>query len=188
MLRPLTLAVVVLATVAAPARGEAQQGQSQVSFDATFGASYGKGGGLRKNRDGTALDGLLAWRARRPALFNPVFGFAAGVQGKKTDDPPCLPLPGSDCVPDYPRVFTLAILFGAEHQGTFGTARLMAGPTHYRVDGGGSAVGGQLRFELASPPFHRVAVVGSARGGIVWKLDRQNFQFGAVGIGLGIYK
>jgi hypothetical protein len=186
VLRPVIVAAVVVAA-AVPARARAQQGQSQLSFDATFGASYGKGGGVRKNRDGTALDALLAWRSRGRALFHPIFGFAAGVQGKQTDGPPCLPLPGSNCVPDYPRVFTLGILFGAEHQGTFGAARLMAGPTHYRVDGGGSALGGQLRLELASPPFHRVAVVGSARGGLVWKLDRQNFQFGAVGIGLGIY-
>ena len=173
--------------VIAPVRSGAQQSQSQLSFDATFGASTGKGGGLRKNRDGTALDALLAWRSRGRALFHPVFGFATGVQGQKTDDPPCLPLPGSNCVPDYPRVFTLGILFGAEHQGAFGAARLMAGPTHFRVDGGGGALGGQVRLELASPPFHRVAVVGSARGGLVWKLDRQNFQLGAVGIGLGYY-
>lgn len=177
----------MLATAAAPARGVAQQGQTQLSFDATFGASYGKGGGLRQNRDGTALDGLLAWRSRGPSPFHPLFGFAAGVQGQKNNDPPCLPLPGSNCVPDYPRVFTLGILFGAEHQGRLGAARVMAGPTHYRIDGGGSALGGQLRLEVASPPFHRVAVVGSGRGGLVWKLDRQNFQFGAVGIGLGIY-
>lgn len=186
-MRRFLLSVALLALVVPVSRAVAQQSTSQLSFEGTYGLSYGEGGGNRKNRDGTALDAILAWRARGPALFHPVFGFATGVQGRRTDDPPCFPIPGSDCVPDYPRVYTLGILFGAEHQGKLGAARLAGGPTHYRVDGGGSALGGQLRFELASPPFHRVAVVGSARGGFAWKLDRQNFQFGALGIGLGLY-
>ena len=180
---------VVLALVASlpVQRVGAQQNTSQLSLEGTYGLSSGTGGGDRKNRDGPALDAFLGWRSRGRQFLHPVFGFATGVQGKRSDDPPCLPLPGSNCLPDYPRVYTLGILFGFEHQGSFGAARLSAGPTHFRADGGGSALGGQLRFELASPPFHRVAVVGSARGGMVWRLDRQDFQFGAVGIGLGYY-
>ena len=67
------------------------------------------------------------------------------------------------------------------------TARLIAGPTHFRADGGGGALGGQARLELVSPTFHRLAVVVSARGGLVWNLDRQDYRLGAVGLGLGIY-
>jgi hypothetical protein len=164
----------------------AQEGRSQMSFDATIGKSYGSGGGERRNRDGLALDALLAWRSRSPSLFHGIFGFGAGVQGDRTDAN-CLPLPGNGCVPDFPRIYTLGIFFGLEHQGRAGAARLLAGPTHYRVDGGGSALGGQLRLELASPPVHRIAVVGSARGGLVWNLDRQDFRLAAVSVGLGIY-
>ncbi len=156
-----------------------------MSFDGTIGRGFGRGGGERRNRDGLALDALIAWRARGPG-FHGTFGFGAGVQGDKTDTN-CLPLPGSDCIPDYPRLYTLGIFFGIEQRGRVGAARLMAGPTHYRVDGGGGALGGQLRLELVSPSVHRIAVVGSARGGLVWNLDRQDYQLAAVSIGLGIY-
>ena len=164
----------------------AQQG-TQLSFDATVGTSWGRGGGERGNRNGPALDALLTWRARSPALFHGAFAISTGVQGHHGSDTPCLPLPGSGCLPDFPRIYTLGVLFGLEHQGKLGAARLLAGPTHFRVDGGGSALGAQARFELVSPAFHRIALVGSARGGAVWRLDRQDFRLGAIGIGLGIY-
>ena len=109
-----------------------------------------------------------------------------GVQGR-TDTNNCLALPGTNCIPDYPRIFTLGVFFGVEQRGRIGAVRILAGPTHYRIDGGGSALGGQARLELVSPSVHRIAVVGSARGGMVWHLDRQDFRMGAVGIGLGIY-
>jgi hypothetical protein len=166
--------------------GRANAQQSQMSFDATIGKSYGSGGGERQNRDGLALDALIAWRGRSRSLFHGVFGFGAGVQGDKTDTP-CLPLPGSGCVPDFPRIYTLGVYFGLEHQGRAGAARLLAGPTHYRIDGGGGALGGQLRLELVSPAVKRIAAVASARGGLVWKLDRQDYRLAAVSVGLGIY-
>jgi hypothetical protein len=173
------------AAIALPSRVTAQQNTVQLSFDATIGRSFGRGGGERANRDGPALDALLAWRARGRGLHG-VLAFSTGVQGR-TDTNNCLALPGSNCVPDYPRIFTLGVYFGAEQRGRIGAIRLLAGPTHYRIDGGGSALGGQARLELVSPSVHRIAVVGSARGGLVWNLDRQDFRMGAVGIGLGIY-
>lgn len=173
------------AAIASPTRLAAQQNSVQLSFDATIGRSFGRGGGERANRDGPALDALLAWRARGRGLHG-VFGFGTGVQGRR-DSENCLALPGTNCVPDYPRVFTLALLVGLEQRGRIGAARMLVGPTHYRIDGGGSALGGQARLELVSPSVHRIAVVASARGGMVWHLDRQDFRMGAVGIGLGIY-
>ena len=157
-----------------------------MSFEATYGWSYGQGGGDRQNRDGPALDALLAWRNRGPGLHG-MFGIGVGVQGSHGSDVPCLDLPGVDCVPDFPRVYTLGLLVGLERRGRIGAARLVAGPTHFRADGGGSALGGQARLEFVSPPFHRIAAVVSARGGLVWNLDRQDYQLGAIGIGLGIY-
>jgi hypothetical protein len=157
-----------------------------MSFEATYGQSYGQGGGARQNRDGPALDGLLAWRPRRPGLHL-ILGIGTGVQGSHGNDVPCFNLPGVDCVPDFPRVYTLGLLAGAEKRGRVGAARLVAGPTHFRADGGGSALGVQTRFELVSPPFHRLAAVLSARGGLVWNLDRQDYRLGAIGIGLGFY-
>jgi hypothetical protein len=172
--------------LALPACATAQQSATLVSFDATYGQSYGQGGGARQNRDGPALDGLLSWRPRRPGLHL-MFGIGAGVQGSHGSDVPCLNLPGVDCVPDFPRVYTLGILAGVEKRGRVGAARLIAGPTHFRADGGGNGLGGQARLELVSPPFHRIAAVVSARGGLVWNLDRQDYRLGAIGIGLGFY-
>jgi hypothetical protein len=169
-----------------PVRATAQQGTSQMSFDATIGRSFGSGGGERRNRDGLALDALISWRGRSRSLFHGAFGFGAGVQGDKADTP-CLQVPGSDCVPDFPRIYTLGIFYGLEHQGRAGAARLLAGPTHYRIDGGGGALGAQLRLELVSPAVHRIAAVASARGGLVWKLDRQDYRLAAISVGLGIY-
>ncbi len=186
MIRRLVPLAVVCAAAVLPERVTAQQSGTLLSFDATVGQSYGQGGGARRNRDGTALDALLSWRPR-PAGLHGVFGISTGVQGSKGSDGPCLSLPGSDCVPDFPRVFTLGILFGLEQRGQYGAARLLAGPTHFRADGGGGALGAQARLELVSPTFHRIAVVGSVRGGLVWRLDRQNYRLGALGLGLGIY-
>ena len=183
--RPVLLAALCAGTVL-PERVTAQQSGTLMSFEATYGQSYGQGGGARQNRDGPALDALLAWRTRRPGLHG-MFGIGVGVQGSHGSDEPCLNLPGVDCVPDFPRVYALGILAGLEHRGRLGAARLIAGPTHFRADGGGSALGGQARLELVSPPFHRIAAVLSARGGLVWNLDRQDYRLGAIGIGLGFY-
>ena len=186
MIRPPVLLASLCAGALLPACATAQAGATLTSFEATYGQSYGHGGGARQNRDGPALDGLIAWRPRRPGLHF-TFGISAGVQGSHGDDEPCLNLPGIDCVPDFPRVYTLGLLAGAEKRGRFGAARLIAGPTHFRADGGGSALGGQARLEFVSPPFHRIAAVLSARGGLVWNLDRQDYRLGAIGIGLGFY-
>ena len=164
----------------------AQQSSTQMSFDATIGRSFGHGGGDRQNPNGLALDALLSWRSRRPSLFHGTFAFGAGVNGDKSDSS-CLPLPGNGCVPDYPRIYTLGIFYGLEHQGRLGLVRLLAGPSHFRIDGGGGALGAQVRLDVASPALHRIALVGSVRQGLVWNLDRQDFQMTAVGIGLGIY-
>ena len=169
-----------------PERATAQQSGTLLSVDATVGQSYGQGGGARQNRDGPALDALLSWRPRRAGLHG-MFGIGTGVQGSHGNDVPCINVPGVDCVPDFPRVYTLGILAGIEQRGRLGAARLIAGPTHFRADGGGGALGGQARLELVSPTFHRLAVVVSARGGLVWNLDRQDYRLGAVGLGLGIY-
>jgi len=169
-----------------PACVTAQESARLTSFEATYGRSYGQGGGARQNRDGPALDGLLSSRPRQPGLHL-VFGIGVGVQGSNGSDVACLNLPGIDCVPDFPKVYTLGILAGAEKRGRFGAARLLVGPTHFRADGGGSALGGQARLELVSPPAHRIAAVLSARGGLAWNLDRQDYRLGAIGIGLGLY-
>ena len=176
---------VVCGAIACPASMRAQQSTTQLSLDATIGRSFGNGGGDRTNRNGPALDALLAWRPRGAGLHG-VLGIGTGVQGRRGADT-CLAIPGSTCVADYPRIYTLGILLGLEERGKLGAARLLAGPTHFRVDGGGGALGGQARLELVSPSLHRIALVGSARYGMVWHLDRQDYQLGAVSIGLGIY-
>ena len=181
--RPVLLAA-LCAGALLPACVTAQESGALTSFEATYGRSYGQGGGARQNRDGPALDGLLSSRPRRPGLHL-VFGIGAGVQGSHGSDVPCLNLPGIDCVPDFPKLYTLGILAGVEKRGQLGAARLIAGPTHFRADGGGNTLGGQARFELASPPLHRIAAILSARLGLAWNLDRQDYRLGAIGIGLG---
>ena len=183
--RQFVLLALTAVAIVSPARVPGQQSNALLSFDGTIGRSFGRGGGERANRDGPALDALLAWRARGRGLHG-VFGFGTGVQGRRDSDN-CLALPGSNCVQAYPRIYTLGLLVGLEQRGRIGAARILTGPTHFRVDGGGSALGGQARLELVSPSVHRIAVVASARGGMVWHLDRQDFRMAAVGIGLGIY-
>jgi hypothetical protein len=89
-------------------------------------------------------------------------------------------------VQDFPKLTSFGLYVGAEHVSRFGDARLMIGPTHYRAAGGGSTLGPQARFEVSTPPLYHVAIVASARGGMMWNLDRRNFQVAAVGLGLGI--
>ena len=186
MIRRFLPVAALCAGVVLPACALAQQSGSLMSFDATYGRSYGQGGGARQNRDGPALDALLSWRPRRPGLHL-TFGISTGLQGSHGSDEPCLNLPGVDCVPDFPRVYTLGLLAGIEQRGRFGAARLITGPTHFRADGGGAALGIQARLELVSPPLHRIAAVLSTRGGLVWHLDRHDYRLGAIGIGLGFY-
>jgi hypothetical protein len=168
-----------------PGRVTAQQSTTLMSLEATYGRSYGQGGGARQNRDGPALDALLSSRPRRSGLHL-AFGIGVGAQGSHGSGVPCLDLPGIDCVPDFPRIYTLGILAGVEKRGQFGAARLIAGPTHFRADGGGATLGGQARLEFVSPPLHRIVAVLSARGALAWNLDRQDYRLGAIGIGLGI--
>jgi len=156
-----------------------------MSLEGTYGRSYGQGGGARQNRDGPALDAVLSSRPRRPGLHL-AFGIGVGAQGSHASGPLCLNLPGLDCVPDFPKIYTLGILAGIEKRGQFGAARLIGGPTHFRAAGGGSTLGGQARLELVSPPLHRVVAVLSSRLGLAWNLDRQDYRLGSIGIGLGI--
>ena len=154
-----------------------------MSFEATYGRSYGQGGGARQNREGPALDGLLSSRPRRPGLHL-AFGIGVGAQGHASDEA-CLNLPGIDCVPDFPKIYTLGLLAGLEKRGQFGAARLLVGPTHFRADGGGATLGAQTRLEFVSPPLHRVVAVLSTRLGLAWNLDRQDYRLTAIGLGLG---
>ena len=181
--RPVLLAA-FCAGALLPACVAAQESTTLRSFEATYGQSYGHGGGDRQNRDGPALDALLSSRPRRPGL-HVAFGIAVGAQGSHASGPPCLNLPGIDCVPDFPRIYTLGILAGLEKRGQFGAARLIAGPTHFRADGGGATLGGQARLELVSPPLHRMVAVLSTRLGLAWNLDRQDYRLSAIGVGLG---
>jgi len=185
--RPLIRRPVLLAALCAgallPAGVTAQQSSTLMSFEATYGRSYGQGGGARQNRDGPALDALLSSRPRRPGLHL-AFGIGVGAQGHASSEA-CLNLPGIDCVPDFPKIYTLGLLAGVEKRGQFGAARLIAGPTHFRADGGGATLGGQARLELVSPPLHRMVAVLSTRLGLAWNLDRQDYRLSAIGIGLG---
>ena len=183
-----TLFAALFAVVLLPRAASAQRSGSQWVLEGTFGRSTGGGGGVRRERDGTALDGLLMSRPRtRSGLLHLVLAFGGGLEGP-TDPETCLALPGSGCVPDFPRIYSFGLYVGAEHSGGFGDVRLLAGPTHYRIDGGGSSLGGQARFEVATPSvFDHVALVASARGGFVSNLDRQRFRLGAIGVGLAVH-
>jgi hypothetical protein len=181
--------VILLAALCAsamlPASVGAQESGTLTALEGTYGRSYGQGGGARQNRDGPALDALLSSRPRRPGLHL-AFGIGVGAQGNSASGPPCLNLPGLDCVPDFPKIYTLGILAGLEKRGQFGAVRLLGGPTHFRADGGGATLGGQARLELVSPPLHRFVAVLSSRVGLAWNLDRQDYRLSAVGLGLGL--
>jgi len=184
----LSLVAVLCAAVVLPRDAVAQRSGAQWVLEGTFGRSAGSGGGVRRERDGTAIDGLLMSRARRRSgIAHLVLAFGGGLEGPSNPET-CLALPGSGCVPDFPRIYSFGLFVGAEHSGRFGDVRLLAGPTHYRVDGGGSSLGGQARLEVATPSaFDHVALVASARGGLVSNLDRQSFRLAAIGIGLAVH-
>ena len=76
--RPIVLAA-LCAGALMPACVTAQESNSLMSFEATYGRSYGQGGGARQNRDGPALDALVSSRPRRPGMHL-VFGIGGGVR------------------------------------------------------------------------------------------------------------
>ena len=68
VIRRFAFLAITCVAFASPARVTGQQNTVQLSFDGTIGRSFGRGGGERTNRDGPALDALLAWRARGRGL------------------------------------------------------------------------------------------------------------------------
>jgi hypothetical protein len=157
-----------------------------VSAEVTVGQSTGRGGAYGGDRSGLALDGLVSTRVIGPGAFHAILGAGGGLEGPNAKSNNCLREPTAGCVPDFPRIYTLGLFLGVEHVGRFGDVRLMTGPTNFRASGGGSALGVQARLQLATPPVRHVQLVGSARGGFAWNLDRQDIRLGAVGIGLGL--
>jgi len=157
-----------------------------ISAEVTVGQSTGRGGVYGGDRSGLALDGLVSTRTITPARFHGILGVGGGIEGPDAKSNNCLREPVAGCVPNFPRITSFGLYLGAEHVGRFGDARLMAGPTHYGAAGGGGALGIQMRLQLATPTVHRIQLVGSARGGFAWNLDRQDIRLGAVGIGLGV--
>ena len=184
MSRALVCAVALFGLVSLPHRVDAQR--RVVSAEVTVGQSTGRGGAYGGDRSGIALDALVATRAIGPEAVHAILGAGGGLEGPDAKANNCLRQPTTGCVPDFPRIYTLGLFIGAEHVGRFGDVRLMTGPTNFRASGGGSALGVQARLQLATPTFHRVQLVGSARGGFAWNLDRQDIRLGAVGIGLGL--
>ena len=186
LIRQPVFLVALSAVALSPVRATAQESGTLMALEATYGRSYGQGGGARQNRDGPALDALLSSRPRRAGLHL-ALGIGVGAQGSHGSGGECLNLPGIDCVPDFPRIYTLGILVGVEKRGRIGAARLLAGPTHFRADGGGATLGGQARLELVSPPLHRIVAVLSTRLGLARHLDRQDYRLSAFGLGLGFH-
>lgn len=184
MNRTLLCVVAMCCLVVLPRQSLAQR--RVISAEVTVGTGSGGGGAYGGDRSGTALDALVSSRTITPGFAHAILGVGGGIEGPDAKSNNCLQQPTPSCVPNFPRIYSFGLYVGAEHVGQFGDVRLMTGPTSYRASGGGTALGIQGRLQLATPTFHRVQLVGSARGGFAWNLDRQNIRLGAVGIGIGV--
>ena len=177
------LGIVIAAGVSAvPA---AAQQRAPLSVEASVGTSYGYGGGDRMNREGYALDGLVAWRARplwRGALL---LGASAGRHGSMGADAVCSLTPTGECRPGYPRFTGGSLLAGWEAaRARSASLRVLVGPSVQRAEAGGGALAVQARVELATPPLARLALVGSARGSYLPAYRGEAYLLQALGIGL----
>lgn len=179
----LSIAVLLLASGLTPSPSPAQS-TSRFSLQATLGPSLGRDGGVRRHRDGVAIDGILMWRARPLGSSFAVIGVGGGNEGPYAGDDSCWPAPNGGCLDDFPNFSSIALLAGLERNGRVGSARLVAGPAQYRGRGEGGAFGVQGRLELATPAIFHAALAGSVRGGLIPRLNGERYRLFVFGLGV----
>jgi hypothetical protein len=173
------------------------QSPRPITLDATVGHSGGLGGGEFKDRQGIALDGLLAYAVRRAPGGALLTAVNASQQGALGDDAVCVPGSRGQCLHDFPGISTVGLMAGWEGRTGTGraagaTARVLAGPAYVHLDGDdaagqpGSTAGLQARLDLASPQLGPVALVGSLRGTTVPRFRGERYGVWALGFGVRV--
>jgi hypothetical protein len=171
------------------------QSPRPITLDASVGQSGGVGGGELKDRQGIAVDGLLAYAFRRAPGGALLAGLSASFQGGLGSDDICVVGSRGQCLDDFPLVTAVGVLAGLEGRrrrarSTGATARLLAGPAYVHMDGNdsagqrGSTAGLLARLDLASPHLGPVALVGSLRGTAVPRFRGESYGVWAVGFGV----
>jgi hypothetical protein len=173
-----------LASAAIPARGLAAQTHAPVSIEASVGFREGHGG-TYVNRGGGALDLALAYRLGAGAAGALVGALIVGAQTQLVALDLCLLLPDGGCAPDFPTVASAGALLGVQRgSARTGSVRVLAGPVVYLAGGGGGAAGFQGRGDLATPSWHRAALVASLRHSSLPRFRGEAIGITAAGLGI----
>lgn len=181
MRRQLGCAAALAVMLAHPLRAQS------VAFDGTVGVSVGRGGSRTyTNQDAPAAEITLGIRpadesARMFALTVGARGLVFG-HGDVCNIPPPPAVQG--CLPDFPAVTHLGLLFGLEQSRLGVTVRALAGPAFFGI-GGGSGVGGQFQADVAAG-FPHLAVVVATRGSLIARFNGETLRLGSLQLGLRI--
>lgn len=179
-----TFAVLLTACVAAsPAAAQQAFGPS---LEASAGLFAGAGGTFEQ-RDGPAIDAVLAVPLARTDAGTVVAGLTGGISGPLTHDLICRQGPDDRCIPDYPTFASIGAAAGLQ-RGLTSTlsARAMAGAAVYQDVEGPSVLGLNGRLDVAQRLIHRVSLVASARGAVLPRYEGQALRFAAFGLGIRV--
>ncbi|HEU0301202.1 MAG TPA: hypothetical protein VFR37_17185 [Longimicrobium sp.] len=166
-----------------PARADAQG--AGTSFETSLGFSAGGGGGYSE-RDGIALDLLLAKQVRAAPAGTLVAAITAGVHGPIAGDLDCISTPAGLCAPGFP-VFISAGVMGGVQLGSAAraNARLLAGPAVFAAEEGGT-LGLQGRLDLATPALFHVSLVAALQGAVLPRFQGETLTSRSISLGLRI--
>lgn len=166
-----------------PAQADAQM--SGTSFEASLGFSAG-GGGVYSERDGIALDLLLARQVRQAPAGTLVAAITAGVHGPIAGDLSCLDTPAGACAGAFPVFISAGVLGGVQRGSAAGAnARLLAGPAFFAGEEGG-ALGLQGRLDAATPAVFHVSLVASLQGAVLSRYQGERLTSRSISLGLRI--
>ena len=183
--RTLVLYLACACGIMLAARASAQQ-HFPISTEASVGFRVGHGGAYT-TRSGAALDVVLGYRLRDMFAGTLIGAVNLGVQSVVTTSNLCLLLPDGECAPVFPGFYSAGALLGVQRGSPrSASARIMAGPTYYQSLEQGGALGLQGRFDVATPPFLRTAVVASLRGAVLPSFDGNALGITSFGLGLRI--
>jgi hypothetical protein len=171
----------MLAGLAVTARPAEAQDRPGVSLDLTVGAGGSVGHGEFRSRGGLALD-VAATRGVSPGPGGAwLAGVAGSAQGAIASGY------GGCCRLPFPVLYSATALGGREWRASRGrSARLLAGPAYVWSEDQRGTLGLQARMDVSIRALARLALVGSARAGVLPRFLGGAQALGAVGIGLRI--
>lgn len=180
------LVFAALACTLSPAREAAAQSLFPLTVEATAGVAVASGG-TYVDRAGMAIDALVAYPLRRTPAGTLVAGVTLGVQGFVSTADRCGLVHGGECTPELPLFYSGSALLGVQRGSRrTASARYMAGPVYYRADDGGGALGVRGLVDVATPSWHRTALVASLRHSLLPGFRREVVGITSFGLGIRI--